>query len=308
MVERLPGTAETQPELLAHHHTETGLGEEAIAYWQRASERAIERSANIEAMSHLTKGLELPQTLPETPERVQQELSLPTTLEPVLMAVKGYAAPKVEQTYAWARELCQNAGKTPRLFQVLLGLWNFYCVRAEFKIAQEFREATTHTGAGATKLDFLMEAHSVLGKTLMNAAEFASALSHFENAIALYDPEQHRSHAILYGQDVGVTCLGYLSWILWYLGYPDQALKRSDESLALARQLDHPFTLVFALGHAAQFRRFRREVQATQERAGEAIALAAEHGFSSYLTIGAIYQGGALLEQGQQERGFAQLR
>ena len=308
LAERFPGTAETQPELLAHHYTEAGLGEEAIAYWQRASERAIERSANIEAMSHLRQGLELIQTLPQTPERDQQELDLQITLGPVLMAVKGYAAPDVEQTYARARELCQNAGETPQRFQVLLGLWNFYCVRAEFEVAQELGQQLLALAQELQKPDFLMEAHAALGETLMNSVEFTAALSHFEDAIALYAPQRHRSHAILYGQDVGVTCLGYLSWILWYLGYPDQALKRSYESLALARQLDHPFTLVFALGHAAQLHQFRREAQATQEKAAEAIALATKHGFSSYLTIGAIYQGGALLEQGQQERGFAQLR
>src|SRR5262249_8523885 len=113
--EHFPDTKETQPELLAHHYTEAGLAEQALPYWQRAGERAIERSAHIEAINHLTKGLELLQSLPSTPERIQQELTLQIALGPALMAVKGYAAPEVEKAYARTRVLCQQAGETPQL-------------------------------------------------------------------------------------------------------------------------------------------------------------------------------------------------
>src|SRR5262249_42388679 len=104
--ERFPETKETQPELLAHHYTEAALIAQAIPYWQKAGWRAIQRSANTEGISHLTRGLELLKTLPDTPEHTQQELALQTTLGPVLIATKGYAAPEVEKTYTRARELC----------------------------------------------------------------------------------------------------------------------------------------------------------------------------------------------------------
>ena len=96
-----------------------------MPYWQRAGQRAIERSANLEAIGHLTKGLDVLTTLPDTPERTQQELDLQTALGPALMAIKGHAAPEVEQAYARARELCQQVGETPQLFPVLFGLWRF---------------------------------------------------------------------------------------------------------------------------------------------------------------------------------------
>ena len=114
---RFPELCETQPELLAHHYTEAGLLAQAIPYWQRAGQRALERSANLEAIEHLTRGLEVLKTLPDTPERAQQELDLQTALGPALMAPRGLAAPEVEYAYARARELCQQVGETPQLFQ-----------------------------------------------------------------------------------------------------------------------------------------------------------------------------------------------
>jgi len=123
---QFPATAETQPELVAQHYTAAGRTEPAITYWQRAGQQALQRSANLEAVQHLTKGLELLATLPETPARAQQELNLLIALGPALMATKGYATPEVEQTYARARALCQQVGEMPQLFPTLWGLWRFY--------------------------------------------------------------------------------------------------------------------------------------------------------------------------------------
>src|SRR5262249_27328530 len=124
--ERFPGLCETQPELLAHHYTEAGLSAHAVVYWQPAGQRAIERSANLEAVAHLTKGLEGLATLPDTSERAQQELVMQTTLGPALFVTKGQAAPEVLHAYTRARELCQQMGETPQLFQAMWGLWYFY--------------------------------------------------------------------------------------------------------------------------------------------------------------------------------------
>jgi class 3 adenylate cyclase len=134
---RFTETTETQPELVAHHYTEAGLGAQAIVYWQRAGERAVQRSANAEAISHLTKGLELLTTLPDTPERNRQELTLRTALGPALIATKGNAAPEVEQTYARAVELCRQVGETSQLFPVLFGLRSVYLVRGQLRSAHE---------------------------------------------------------------------------------------------------------------------------------------------------------------------------
>jgi class 3 adenylate cyclase len=138
--EQFPETVASEPELLAHHYTEAGLSESAVVYWQKAGQRAVERSAHVEAMSHLTKGLDVLKTLPDNLERAQQELVLLTTLGPALIATRSYAAPEVSQVYTRARELCQQVGETPQLFSVLWGLARFYLVRAEPQTARELGE------------------------------------------------------------------------------------------------------------------------------------------------------------------------
>ena len=127
--EQFPEAAKTRPELLAHHFAEAGLNGQAIAYLQRAGERAIEQSAYAEAVSHLTRGLELLEALPDNPERILLELDLRITLGSALMATRGYAGAEVEETYLRARELCRQAGEAPQLFPVLHGLYRFYHVR-----------------------------------------------------------------------------------------------------------------------------------------------------------------------------------
>jgi predicted ATPase len=133
---RFPDIGETQPELLAHHDTEAGLSAQAIPYWQTAGQRA----AHQEAVGHLTTGVEVLQTLPDAPERTQQDLRLHVALGVSLMAVKGRAAPEVERVYTRARALCQQVGDTPQLFPVLRGLFLFYLNRGQQQTAQELAE------------------------------------------------------------------------------------------------------------------------------------------------------------------------
>ncbi len=166
LADRFPDITETQPELLAHHYTEAGLIEQAIPYWQQAGQRAVERSANVEAISHLTKGLELLTTLPDTPERAQQELILQVALGVPLMATKGFAAPEVGTIYRRARELCQHVGETPQLFPVLWGLWAFYVVRAELETAYELGEQCLRLAQNVQDPALLLEAHCALETTL----------------------------------------------------------------------------------------------------------------------------------------------
>src|SRR5262245_46807778 len=206
---RFPHLCETQPELLAHHYTEAGLVAQAIPYWQRAGQRALERSANLEAVAHLTKGLKMLATLPDTPERAQQELAMQTTLGPALVAIKGFAAPEVLHAYARARELCQQAGETPQVFQVLRGLWYFYLIRSELRTARELGEHLLTLARQVGDPVLRVEAHYALGLTLNYLGEFADAQTHLAQGIALYNPLQHHTHAVRYGQDPGVGCRAY---------------------------------------------------------------------------------------------------
>jgi predicted ATPase/class 3 adenylate cyclase len=302
-------TAATQPELLAHHYTEADLGAQAIPYWQRAGQRALERSAHVEAISHLSKGLEVLKTLPDTPKHPQQELDLQIVLGPALVVTKGPASPAVEQVYARARELCQQVGETPQLFPVLWGLWRLYHNRGEYQRARALGEQLLSLAQQVCDTALLLEAHHALWATLFWSGEFASARVHLEQGKVLYDPQQHRSHALLYGgHDPGVCCLNHAACCLWILGYPDQALQSMREALTLVRELAHPYSLAEALRFAATLYQSRREQQAAHERAEACVVLADEQGFVQQLAQATIIRGWALAAQGQGAEGMAQMR
>jgi class 3 adenylate cyclase/predicted ATPase len=300
---------ETQPELLAHHYTEAGLIAQAIPFWQKAGQGAAERSAHVEAISHLTKGLELLSTFPDTPERVQQELTLQIALGPALMATKGYAAPEVEKAYLRARELCQQVGEPPQLLPVLVALWVVYIQRGNLARAYELGEQCLTLAQRVPDPALLLQAHIVLGITLFWLGEFTPARVHLEQGVVFYDPQKHHPLAFLYyGLDPGVFCLSWLALTLWNLGYVDQALKRSHEETTLAQGLSHPFSSAFASDWAAWLHQLCRERQAVQGQAEAAISLSIEQGFPFYLAWGTIIQGWALAEQGQGAQGIARMR
>ncbi len=305
--ERFPELCETQPELLAHHYTEAGLLAQAISYWQRAGQRAIERSAPLEAIAHLSKGLEVLGTLSDTPERAQQELGLQIALGQAWMASRGQGVPEVERAYTRARELCRQVGESPELFPVLWGLWRFYLVRAEYQTARELAEQCLSLAQRDHDPALLLVAHHALGITVYFLGEVTLARAHLEQGMALYDLQQHQHLAFRYGMDLGVWCLSYGAWPLWLLGYPEQALQRSQEALTLARQLAHPLSLAAALSYAAIVHYFRREWHAAQEQAEAGMALSSERGFPQFFAVGMMTRGWALALQGQGEEGIAQL-
>jgi predicted ATPase len=304
---RFPETMETQPELMAHHYTEAGLITQALPYWQRAGQRATDRSAYVEAVAHLTRGLEVLKTLPDTPERAQQELTLQLALSPALFAVKGYTAPEVEKAATRARELCQQIGETPQLFPALWRLVVFYFNRGEHQTAHELAEQMMRLAQGVQDQYLLSYAHMALGWTLYLLGELTSARPHSEQGIALYDPQTH-PRSPFFTADPRVECLSCAAWDLWYLGYPNQALKRSQEALDVARGLFRPFSLAYALGWAARFHLLCREGWLARERAEAVMTLATEQGFPYWLAYGTVVRGSVLTEQGQVEEGIAQMQ
>jgi class 3 adenylate cyclase/predicted ATPase len=308
LVRQFAETVASAPELVAHHYTEAGLISRAVPYWHRAGEIASQRSAHAEAISHLSKGLELLKTLPDTSERVQHELTLQIAIGAPLIAAKGYTAPEVEHTYARALELCRQIGEPSQLFPVLWGLSAFYGVRAELATARELSEQLLRMAQRERDPALLLAAHHALGQYLYFQGDFASAREHFEQGVGLYDRRQHSSLAFVYGQDPGMACLSYLAWTLWFLGYAGQALERSREALTLAQGLSHPVSLAFAQAFAAALHQLRGEIHLSQERAEAAISLSSEQGFQYWLTVGTLYRGWAVAERGQRDEGTSQIR
>jgi predicted ATPase len=221
------------------------------------------------------------------------------------MATRGYGALEVEHTYAQALTLCQHVGETSQLFPVLVGLQRFYLLRAELQTARELGERLLTMAQSAQNVALLLTAHYRQGPLLVFQGEFALAREHLEYGIALYDAQRSRSHIFLHGDDAGVGCLAYLALALWFLGYPDQALERMQAALARARELAHPFSLAYALIGAAWFHQYRREAQAAQTYAEEAVALSRQHEIPMREAQGTIMRGWALAAQGLCEEGIA---
>ncbi len=295
-------------EQLAYHYEKSSNAQKAVEYLFKAGEKAKRNYANEAAIAHLTRGLELLKTLPETPERTQRELDLQIAVGVPLVLTKGHAAPEVETTYSRALELSEQVGETPQLFHVLLGLRRFYLHRGQLRTAHDLGERLLALAQSIQELAHLSRAHMMYAETLYSLGKFTQAREHCEEGIAVYDPEQRRSHAFLYGNDTGIGCQIFGALPLWHLGYHDQALKRAREALTLAREFSHPFTLVFALYFAATLHGLRREVQIVQEQVEEVLRLSAEQGFALYLAWGTILRGWALAERGQEHEGIDQMR
>jgi predicted ATPase len=221
---------------------------------------------------------------------------------------KGYAAPEVEQTYARARALCQELGESPQLLPALAGLFRFYFVRAEFQTARELGAQVLRLAQRTSDAVVFLIAHSILAVPLLSLGEFTAAREQFEKGIALYDPQQHRFMASLYGDDPGIICLALSALTLWFLGYPAQALRNSQKALALAQDLALPYNLALALDLATWVHFYRGERQAAQACIEALLPLVSEQGFEFFAAESLILRGWVLAEQGQGTEGLMQMR
>ena len=304
---QFPETAETQPELLAQHYTEAGLREQAISYWQRAGRRAVARSAHVEAISHLTKGLAVLSTLREIPDRAQQELDLQTMLSVALIATKGWGAPEVETAQARARELCQQIEETPQRFAVLWGLCGFYVTRGALHTARALGDQLLELAQRLHDPALLPPTYFMVGGIWLFLGELTAARTYLEQGIGLYDPQRHHAYVVMHGVDPGVVCLCHAAFTLWLLGYPDQALQQSHATLTLAQELRHPYSLAFGLTWVTMLHQVRGEEGTTQERTETLITLCREQVVPYWLAGGRVLQGWVLAARGQVEEGIAQM-
>lgn len=293
---------------LARHFEQAGLWEKAVNYVLQAGTQAARLSANQEAIAHLTKGMTLLESLPETPKRAHKELELQIGLGNALMATKGYAAAEVEQTYNRAWQLCQQvyAEETSHIFPILYGRWIFYLTRGEhqraYQLAQEFLDLAHRQHDSA-----LVVAHQCMGWCFC-MGELVSARAHFEQIAALYNMEQHRPLTFQYGQDPGMAGLSGRALVLWLLGYPEQAQRSSDQAIMLGREASHANSLASSLHFSSVFHTFCQENVVAQELSEEAITICSKQGLAGWQAWATVIRGWALAKQGQGEAAIAQIR
>ena len=297
-------------EVLAYHFERAGIADKALKYLQFAGEKAVRLAAYEEAIAHLNRALELVQALPESKERDEQELALRLALAAPLQAARGYSVPELRQSNARAFELCQRMGESPQIIPALWLLWASDAVlTSEHQKSIELAERLLTVAQRSQVPLQITIARWAMGVSLLYIGDFTANLPHLEHVIDFYDFQQHRSLVYLYGMDPGVYCLAWTTWVLWLLGYPDQALKRSQESVALARELNHPMTLVFALNvGGAYFHLFRRENRIAQDYADSTLKLAVEAGLPYWQAIAMLELGWLKKEKGQVEEGIDQMQ
>ncbi len=277
----------------------------AVLYHQAVGIHARQHSANLEAVTHLSKGIALLQRLPATQERAQQELELQLLLSTPVGSTKGEGSPELEQIYARAFALCQQMGETAQLFPTVFGLWLISFTRGKLSEAHKRAEQLLNLAQEIDPLTLPIWGHDMLGLTLCYCGKFPLALSHLQRTLELYDVEQYRAHAFDTGQDPGMSCLTYMSGVLRWIGYPDQALQRVQEAFTLAREMSRPFGIVAALLWAGELHVARGEISLAQERAEAAIAYATEQGFTEMLAWGTALRGWTFIEQGKVAEGQA---
>jgi predicted ATPase len=308
---RFPEVSDSEPELLAGHLTEAGLVNRAIPYWRRAGQLAAGRSANLEAIAHLSKGLDLIATLPSSTNLLEEELAIRLAMGGPLTATKGYAAPEIERTYSRALALCEQLDRSAELFAVSRGLWNYHQVRGELRrahdLAQRLVALAEQQGAPLRRA----YACRALGGTLFFLGRLTEAIAALNEGIAADDRiaplDDHRADLLLHPEHAGIVGRLQLGRALWFLGFPDSALENVEAGLSLGQQVAHANSLAFALNFAAAVHNLRREFDRARERAEAAIDFAIAHHLSQWLAFGELCLGFALASLGRPMDGIGQL-
>ncbi|MEP6733531.1 MAG: AAA family ATPase, partial [bacterium] len=307
LVANFPDVVEKRPELVAQHFSRAGNGAQAIKYWLAAGQQALSRAANHEAIAHLKRGLELIDDVPEA-ERLSVELEFQAALAPALTATQGWASPELDKAYRRARELVDLVEGTPHRLPVLWGTWAYHFVAGRvgesLALAPQVLELATMVGNPL----LIPPARHATACSHCYHGDFHTSIEHANAGLAVFDLEQERLIARNFGHGSSVCLLSFKGDALWMLGFPDQARQASDESLSLARQLNHMPSLAWAVSYKTWFHHLLRDPARILEMADEAVRLSHEEGFAFWEPMVAVYRGWAMTTQGRLEEGIAHMR
>jgi class 3 adenylate cyclase/predicted ATPase len=303
-----PELMDIQPDLFAQHYAEAGLIEKSVEYWGRAGRRSAARSAMAEAAAQFQKGLDQLAFLPDNPQRQQQELEFWAALGAVFRYVKGQATPEMGHAFARARELWEQLGSPSQFLHIPYGQSYYHIYRGEFDLALRSDRDLLRLSRQRDDSAGLVLGHISSGRTLMYTGKFASARSHLEEALALYDPISHGSLGSQTGSHPRLSARGQLGIALFCLGFPDQALVQINAGITEALTLAHPSSLAGSLAFGARLFSLIGDAAALNDRAAQLIAVATEQGFPSYGALGAIYSGWGKARIGDVAEGLSLLR
>jgi predicted ATPase len=298
------GRLEECCEALAHHYGRSGNIGKAVRYLHLAGQQAMRRSAHSQGINQFHSSLQLLRTLPVSLERLEQELALQIDAGLALGQTKGYSALDAGQAFIRARELCRQLPETPRVVQVLWGLWYFYFARAEHQAARDVAEECMTVARRFGEEPLLAQASFILGGSQLLTGELSASQESWEYGIRSYDRYSNTGLAVQYGQDPKVSALCPMALVYWHRGYPDQALETVRQAQSIARAVSHPYSQTFAVGFTSWIHLYRGEARLAEESAEASISLSTEHGFPLWLGFGRVTKGRALAELGKLEEGI----
>jgi class 3 adenylate cyclase/predicted ATPase len=302
-----PELVENQPEVLAYHYQEAGNRPQAIRCWFESGQRALAHSANVEAIANFRKALQLLNTLPDTPERTRQELGIQLALGIPLIAVRGYPSIETREAFSRAGNLCLQLGDIPEYSQALFGLWGHSWMGGKnddaLQMANEFLSRSQALSDPVPR----MVAHRVMGSSLLTIGDFRSSATHFEESIKLSTSKARQPLHNLYMVEPQAASLLLMSWDLWFLGYPDRALSRVSEALALGESIAHPYTIAFAHYMTSVVHLLRGDPARALESADRSFEMSREQRFSLYEILSRISRGRAAGDLGRIEEGRTEI-
>ena len=307
-LERLePERLRSEPELLSHHHAQAGHALQAARYSGAAALRALERSANLEALRHATHGVDLLGAVAEGAERDRAELSLTMLAGAAHRAVHGFASHEAERCFARALVLSERLGDVPSAVDVRRGLFSCHYARGELALARAQGRHVAGIGEQRSDRAARMLGQWMLGVMSMWQGDFRGARDELALAIELYVPDEHRSKMLAAQIDPGVNAMSHLAWVHWILGDAEAAVQTAGRAVQAARDLGQPFALAMALFFGCVVRGCRGEFEAAQPLLSELSAVTAEHRLSFLGTCAHVLRGQALIETGACEEGLREL-
>jgi predicted ATPase len=305
----LEGEQGIAPEMLAHHFGEAGEARKCADYLLEAGRRALRRSANTEAITHLTKGLAALTGIPNTEETVRSELEMQLSLGPALSATRGWSAPEAERAYRRAEALARELGADRERFDAVWGLWMIHNTGNAPKVAREVTGELFEISDRLNDAALRMEAHHAAWACAHTLGDYTATIEHMRQGLAIYESEKHGAHAFSYGgHDTAVCGKAIGGMALWALGYPDQAIRSTDAAIALAETMGHEPSLAHALLFASQCHKQCGDASTALRVTDRLIKLAREHRLMLYHAIGGVIKGWALAHQGQMNEGLAEIR
>ncbi|HEV7803581.1 MAG TPA: AAA family ATPase, partial [Burkholderiales bacterium] len=304
--DHFPDSAEARPERLAHHYTEGGALEQAVDWWLRAGLRSLARSANLEVIKHMERALALLGRMDDTPENRRREQAVQTVYGPALVATRGYGDASVERAYTRSLALCE-ADDSTEIFVASLGLWMFHVVRANFAEALQYAGKMMEVAQAMGDTSLMVEAHFGLGCTAFFMGKPETAMEHCRAGVELDSPFRDRSITVRTNQDAGVCCLTYMAMCAWLLGRPDEADTLTRRAEALARQINHPFSVVYALHFRGWQNLWAADYAAAKASSDEVIRMSEEGGFF-WVTLGSCIRARVMAEAGHLEDAVRTLR